>query len=192
MPGIDYPFGRGTNLQIGPVSVPGVYSVQDTGGQNAPEHRVERDFDWSTRVGPEPVEATYNAWVDGSTLGELKQLREIEDPFPTAVGSSAIGECVLENLDYSEEGETAGAYDAQIEIREVQLASTGTAQLRVVSEETGTKSEAAGKEGGGPSIAQSETEQTTGGPDTQGETGTDDNPFSGIKSSVESWLGYDD
>lgn len=177
-------------MQIGPVSVPGVHQAGDVGGQSAPEHRVERGFDFTTRVGPDPVEATFQAYCTGDTLSGLKQLREIEDPFATSVGPVAIGECVLEDLDWEVMGDYPDAYDVTIKIREIQLASTGTATLRVISD-TGTKNESAGKEGNSPSIAQSNNESTSGGPDTDGASGSDDNPFSGVKESVESWLGYD-
>lgn len=179
----------GTSMQIGPVSVPGVYESGDSGGQSAPEHRVERGFDFTTRIGPEPVEGTYRAWCSGDTLSQLQQLREIEDPFPTAVGASAIGECVLEDLNWTVTGDQPLAYDVEITIREVQLASTGTATLKVVSE-TGTKSESAGKGGDSASMVQSDSESTSGGPEGGGE-GSDDNPFSGVISSTRSWLGYE-
>lgn len=187
---IAYPFGKGTSMNIGGVSVPGVYEISDSGGQSAPEKRVERGFDWTTRIGPDPIEATYTARCDGETLDELKQLRRVEDPIAVSVGASAIGECVLDDLDWSESGDQPGAYDVDISIREVQLASTGEAQLRVV-DDSGTKTESAGKSGeGGASMVQSDSESTSGGPEGGGDGGGD-SPFAGIKSSVNSWLGYD-
>lgn len=188
--GIEFLYGEGTSMQIGPVSVPGIYEAGDTGGQSAPEHRVEQGFDFTTRIGPEPVEATFQAYCTGDNLSALQQLREEEDPFPTSVGATAIGECVLENLDWTEHGDYPNAYDVTIQIREVQLASTGTATLRVISD-TGTKSESAGKGGDSPSLTQSSSESTSGGPDTAGAEGTSDNPFAGVSSSVKGWLGYE-
>lgn len=187
--GIEFLNGPGTAMQIGPVAVPGVYQAGDMGGQSAPEHRVERGFDFTTRVGPDPVEATFQAYCKGNTLSALKQLREIEDPFATSVGPSAIGECVLEDLDWEVMGDYPDAYDVTIKVREIQLASTGTATLRVVSD-TGTKTESAGEEGNSPSLVQSDGESTSGGPNTDGASGSSDNPFGGVEGAVKDWLGY--
>lgn len=144
-------------MSIGPATIPGIYQIEDSGGVTAPEKRVEDGFDFTTRVGPEPIEVSISAWVDGADLGSVKTLRAEREPVPVRVGSVSLGQCVLDDLSVDEEGERYGAYDCTMDLREVQIASTGTATLHVASE-TGSKSESAGKGGKGGNIAQSGSE----------------------------------
>lgn len=129
----------GSTLQVGPVTVPGVYEYREAGGQNAPTHRTEEGYEFTTRVDAEPVEIYLSAWVRPETLQALRNLRNRSEPYPASFKSMRLPTCTLEGLDVHEQGETAGAIRVDISIREIQQGRTEKTQL-VVLTQTGGKS----------------------------------------------------
>lgn len=166
---------NGTTMQIGSVSVPGIFRARSTGGEVAPNKRTEKGYSFTTRVGSEPVELVFEARVDGQTLNQLRSLRERKDPFPVYVKSMILPSCKLSDLKIIEEGQQPGAYTVTITIEEIQQATTGTTTVQVEGV-TGSKSESNPKGSGdgnsqtNPSVAQSGDAQTSddGGDDGGG------------------------
>lgn len=169
MPGIDFVSAGnslGVPLVIGSVDVPGTYRESPSTGEQAPNHKVEQGFDFTTRVGPEPVEATFQIKCDTGTYARLDELRRSRsDPFPVTVGTTQLAACVFtsDGLQYEQAGDTWGALDVTVTVREVQQASSGTANVRVDAS-TGTKTSSSDSDSGsGPSIVNSDTETTASG-----------------------------
>ena len=64
MPGLEFVSTgdeNGTPMVIAGVDIGGVYSNTERGGEQAPEHKVEEGFDFTTRVGPDRKSTRLNS-----------------------------------------------------------------------------------------------------------------------------------
>lgn len=158
---------NGTTMQVGSVTVPGIYRARSTGGEVAPKKRTEKGYSYSTRVGSEPVEFVFEAKVTANTLNQLRALRDRKEPFSVSVKSMTLTACKLSDLKIIEEGQQPNVYTVTITIEEIQQATTGTSTVQVQGV-TGSKTKnnpngegSSGESPTNPSVAQSETKQTT-------------------------------
>lgn len=155
----------GVPLVIGGIDVPGTYKESGGAGEQAPEHKVEEGYDFTTRVGPEPVTATFAIKCDAGTLAQLERLRlDRSEPFPVTVGTTQLTACVFDTdgLQHTETGDTWGALDVTVTVREIQQAASGSATVRVDAS-TGTKTSDSESDDSGPSIVNSDTQSTADG-----------------------------
>ena len=166
------------SMHIGNVHVPGVVSVNESGGMDAPEKKTEKGFSYSSLVHAEPVSANIDAYVTPETYGQLADLRDADRPFRTKIGLADYGNCKLDDLSVDQEASRISHFFVTISITEVIEASTGTATLSIDPDDSTTVSGSSAHKD--PTLVRSQEEDS----DMEEESGGSD-PI----GDISSWLG---
>ena len=133
------PLTGGSSITIGGASLRGTTEAEQSGGVNAPTKRTEEGYDYTTRVNREARKASFNGWVLGGELAELRSLRDEKEPFAVAAGHVVMQRAVLDNLTTTAPKDVkGGAYEVEVDVREVFQAQAGTSEV-VAFASTGRK-----------------------------------------------------
>ena len=123
--------GRDPSTDLDGVTLYGVYSVEEGGGMQAPEKKVESGYTWKTRVGAEPVGITLRAWMTAAEYDNLSVLRDSREPLAFSMNGESL-DVAIDDLSPTVEGEAPGAYDVTIDLRQIQQATVGTSGIRAL------------------------------------------------------------
>lgn len=152
-------------VTVGDIVLDGATVVEDSGGWQTTDKRVEEGFDYQSRVRREPIEATIEAWVDKSDVGELRDLRNQSEPVAASIGTLSISRAAIEDVSFDNEADVANKEQLTLELREQIEAEVESAEINIETD-AGALGTAAGDTE--PSTAQ--TEDNDGG-EVEEETG---------------------
>ena len=145
-----------------------VVRVSDRGGWDAPEKRADTGFAYDSYVGDEPLSATVEAWVDGSTRRELESLRDSSEPFPASVDHVSFSRAKLNGLEIESTGDVESHYKANIELGEIREAETDEAEIWLETSSGEMGSSAASTS---PSVAYPQDDSSGTGEETTNDNG---------------------
>lgn len=134
------------------IELEGTIDASGTTGQNAPKQKMEEGREYTTRVGPNPIEPSITAWVLEDTLNALQQLRHERAPFSMATKGVILPTCTLDTLDWKTSGEHPNAYEVTINIRQVLQSSIGISQIRARTATGNKKGKPTGKDHPDPTV----------------------------------------
>jgi len=166
------------SMYIGDVHVPGVISVNESGGMDAPEKKTEKGFSYTSLVDAEPVQANIDAYVTPETYKKLADLRDADRPFRTKIGLADYGNCKLNDLSVDQDASQISHFFVTISITEVIEASSGTATLSIDPDDSTTMSGSSAHKD--PTLVRSREEES----DMEEESGGTD-PV----GDIQGWLG---
>lgn len=143
----------------------GATRADSSGAWNAPENTAETGFEYSSYVRAEPIEASFEVWIDDRDLRRLEQLRERGEPFPASIDHVNLSLAKLSGLDIEREGRIESHRKASIQIKEVNEAEIRTAEISIDTEAGAMGSSASDVE---PSVAYPQDDTTGTGDDVTG------------------------
>jgi hypothetical protein len=178
-----------TNMKINDVLLPGVVSVSESGGMQAPTKKVEKGFIFGSKVHSEAVSATVEAFVKPEKYQSLSGLRESDKPVTVTIGFVSLGACKVSDISVDQSATRKSHFKTTIKVSQIKEASTGTATLSV---STGGGGEGGGG-GGTTQSGSSEGQEATLVRSTQENAS---NPDDGLNDgsaigTVKEWLGID-
>jgi hypothetical protein len=138
----------GNTTVVGGVSLEGCYNATASGGQQVPTKKVDEGYTFGTRVGPDPIEATMNIWMNPPTYTALESLRDANEPI-SVYGPISLDSAAVTNLSRSLSGQRPGAYDVEVNIRQIQQGSTISSSVSA-QPVTGPQSSSPDEDGGVP------------------------------------------
>lgn len=123
------------------------YRVNDTGGTDTPTQRVDRDFDWSSFNQRQPVEVTVDAVVKKDAIGQLRDLRESQEPFGASLGDIELSNAILTNLNVEQSAGERTHDRVTVELKEVFTANLETTEVTIETPSGTQSGDGGGEEG---------------------------------------------
>ncbi|MWG36586.1 hypothetical protein [Halomarina oriensis] len=112
---------RGSPLtDVGGVEVFGNVAEDAQASQSVPERKVDSNYTWGTRVGPDPKTLTIEAWCDDATQSALVALTERAEPVSVVGATLSLPSAAVTSVAPSTTGKTPGSWNTTIDITEIQ------------------------------------------------------------------------
>lgn len=170
--------GGGSSMEIGGVTLENVTTARESGGMQAPSKKTEEGFSYASKVGPEPVKATFETYIEPTTYGQLADLRDADEPVSVTVGFVSLGACKVSDISVDQKASQISHYKVSIKVEEVQEATTGTATLSIDSSSGSSHSGSAATTD--PTLVRSSQQSASNG----------DGGGGSAIGDVKSWLGF--